>query len=246
MRVVILAAGKGKRMGDPLPKVLQKIGDKTMIEMAVGAVIDSGVTDKPVTIIVGSGTEENIKECLGEKCNYVYQAKQLGTAHAVLCTKDFLDDCEDLLVLYGDQPFLTPETLSSLKEVHDKEGSVLTMMTVELPNFFGWHKIFKDFGRIVRDDEGMIKGIVEKKDATPEQLEIKEVNPSFFCFKTDWLWENISKIGCKNAQQEYYLTDLVELAISQNKKVRTLVIKNPKEAVGVNDKEQLQLANDLL
>ena len=92
----------------------------------------------------------------------------------------------------------------------------------------------------------MIKGIVEKKDATPEQLEIKEVNPSFFCFKTDWLWENISKIGCKNAQQEYYLTDLVELAISQNKKVRTLVIKNPKEAVGVNDKEQLQLANDLL
>jgi bifunctional UDP-N-acetylglucosamine pyrophosphorylase/glucosamine-1-phosphate N-acetyltransferase len=244
MQVVILAAGKGKRMGGGLPKVLKELGGKTMIERLVDAVLESEITKKPV-IIIGYGTEV-IKKYLGVRCNYVLQTEQLGTAHAVSCAENYLEGVDDILVLYGDHPFLKPETLSELKKIHDEGKSVITMMTVSVPDFNGWHKVFYDFGRIVRDEAGKIEAIVEKKDATEEQLKITEVNPSFFCFKADWLWKNIKLIDNDNAQGEYYLTDLVKLAILQNEEVKTLVIKDPKEAVGVNTEEQLHLAETLL
>lgn len=244
MQVIILAAGKGKRMGGGLPKVLKELGGKTMIERLVDSVIDSGITKKPV-VVIGYGTEI-IKKYLGTKCNYVLQTEQLGTAHAVLCTKDYLVGIDDILVLYGDHPFLTPKTVSELAAEHKESRATLSMMTVQMPNFDGWHKAFEDWGRIVRDENGKVKEIVEKKDATEEQLKITEVNPSFFCFKTDWLWKNIKLVDCNNAQGEYYLTDLVKLAILQNEEVKTLAIKDPKEAVGVNTEEQLRLAETLL
>jgi len=244
MQVVILAAGKGKRMGGGLPKVLKELDGKTMLERLVDAVMESGITNKPV-IVIGYGTEI-IKKYLGTRCNYVLQTEQLGTAHAVSCAKDYLPGVDDILVLYGDHPLLTPKTISELATEHKQGGATLSMMTVQLPSFDGWHKAFEDWGRIVRDENGKIKEIVEKKDATNEQLKITEVNPSFFCFKTDWLWKNLKSIDCNNAQGEYYLTDLVQLAISQNEEVKTLVIRDPKEAVGVNTEEQLRLAEGLL
>lgn len=244
MQVIILAAGKGKRMGGGLPKVLKELGGRAMIERLVDSVIDSGITKKPV-VVIGYGTEI-IKKYLGIKCNYVLQTEQLGTAHAVLCTKDYLVGIDDILVLYGDHPFLTPKTVSELAAEHKQSGATLSMMTVQLPSFDGWYKAFEDWGRVVRDENGKVKEIVEKKDATDEQLKITEVNPSFFCFKTDWLWKNIKLIDCNNAQGEYYLTDLVKLAILQNEEVKTLAIKDPKEAVGVNTEEQLRLAEGLL
>lgn len=243
-QVVILAAGKGKRMGAGLPKVLREVGGKTMIERVVDAVLESGVTERPV-VVIGYGTEI-IKKYLGTKCSYVLQAEQLGTAHAVSCTKDYLKDADNIVVVNGDTPFLRPETLVNLAAVHEKNQAVLTLVTLRLPDFDGWRKIFYDFGRIVRNPSGEITAIVEKKDATPEQLQISEVNPSFFAFRANWLWENLTKIDCNNASREFYLTDLVQMAISQKLKVETLVTDNPTEAVGVNTPEQLDLAETLI
>jgi bifunctional UDP-N-acetylglucosamine pyrophosphorylase/glucosamine-1-phosphate N-acetyltransferase len=243
-QVVILAAGKGKRMGGDRPKVLYEVRGKPIIEHLVDSAIASGVTSRPM-VVIGYGTEI-IKKYLGTKCNYVLQAEQLGTAHAVFCAKDFLTGVDDVLVLYGDHPFLRPETISELEKIHKQGETVLTMMTVKLPNFDGWYRVFWDWGRIIRGEDGEVKAIVEKKDATPEELEIAEVNPALFCFKSWWLWENLSKLNCNNTQGEYYLTDLVQLAISQGKKVQTSVLANPVEAVGINNPEQLELARSLM
>lgn len=244
-QVVILAAGKGKRMGGNKPKVLCEVGEKTIIERLVESVLASGITSRPF-VIIGYGTEI-IKKYLGTKCTYVLQTEQLGTAHAVFCAKDFLErQTENILVLYGDHPFLRPETISKLEAVHKQSDVVITMMTIRLPSFEGWYKVFEDFGRIVRGKNGEIKAIIEKKDAAPEELTITEVNPSFFIFKASWLWDNLPKLDCHNAQGEYYLTDLVYLAISQGQKVETLVIDDPKEAVGINTPEQLSLAQSLV
>lgn len=244
-QVVILAAGKGKRMGGEKPKVLYEVGGKPIIEHLVDSVTASGITSRPM-VVIGYGTEI-IKKYLGTRCNYVLQAEQLGTAHAVSCAKDFLEGrAENILVLYGDHPFLTPKTISDLAMTHQGSGNVLTMMTVKLPNFDGWYKIFEDWGRIIRGKDGEVKAIVEKKDATPEELKIVEVNPSFLCFKSWWLWENLSKLDRNNAQGEYYLTDLVQLAILQNQKIQALAIFDPVEAVGINNTEQLELAESLI
>lgn len=242
-QVVILAAGKGKRMGGELPKVLHKIGEKPIIEHLVNSVIASGITPRPL-VVIGYGTEI-IKKYLGTRCNYVLQAEQLGTAHAVLCAKDFLTEFDNILVLYGDHPFLTAKTINELMSRHKSNNAIITMMTVQLPDFDGWRKIFEDWGRIIRDENGKIKAIVEKKDATTEQLTITEVNPSLFCFNAKWLWENLPKLNCNNAQGEFYLTDLIQIAIIQNKKVETLMIDNPVEAIGINTPEQLELARRL-
>lgn len=242
-QVVILAAGKGKRMGAGLPKVLREVGGKTMIERVVDSVLESGVTKRPV-VVIGYGTEI-IKKYSGTKCSYVLQAEQLGTAHAVSCTRDFVHDADNIVVVNGDTPFLRSETLVKLVAAHEKKQAVLTLATLRLPDFNEWREVFYDFGRIMRNESGEIIAIVEKKDAAPEQLQISEVNPSFFCFKSEWLWENLAKINCDNAQGEFYLTDLVKLAISENCKVETLVTDNPTEAVGVNTPEQLNLAKNL-
>ncbi|MFH2136071.1 MAG: sugar phosphate nucleotidyltransferase, partial [Patescibacteria group bacterium] len=221
-----------------------EVGGTTMIQRVVGSVLESGVTKRPV-VIIGYGTEV-IKKYLGTSCSYVLQAEQLGTAHAVSCAESYLTGVDNVVVINGDAPFLRPETLTKLVAAHEENQAVLTMVTLRLPDFSEWRETFYDFGRIVRNSGGEVAAIVEKKDATPEQLKITEVNPSFFCFRADWLWENLSKINCDNAQGEFYLTDLVHLAISENQKVETLVTDDPAEAVGVNTPEQLNLAQSLM
>jgi len=243
-QVVILAAGKGKRMGVGLPKVLREVGGKTMIQRVVESVLASGVTERPV-VVIGYGTEI-IKKYLGTSCSYVLQAEQLGTAHAVSCAESYLAGVDNVIVVNGDTPFLRPETLAKLVATHEKNQAVLTLVTLRLSDFLEWRENFYDFGRIVRDSSGKVTAIVEKKDATEEQLKITEVNPSFFCFRASWLWENLAKINCDNAQGEFYITDLVKMAISENQKVETLVTDDPTEAVGVNTPEQLGLAQSLI
>ena len=119
------------------------------------------------------------------------------------------------------------------------------MATIKLPDFDSWHKSFFDFGRIVRNKAGDITSIVEKKDATEEELNIKEVNPNYLCIQGDWLWENITKLKNSNAQAEYYLTDLIKAACDQQKTIASIQI-DPREGIGINSPEQLQLAEQLL
>ena len=243
-KIVVLAAGKGRRMGRNIPKVLIPLSGKPIIEYLVESIKQSAVCDKPV-VIVAPDNKDSIEQALNG-CDYVMQEKQLGTGHAVACTKDFLqNEANNILVLYGDMPFISGETIKKLSQTHLEEEKVLTMATVKISNLNNWAGVFRDFGRIIRGENGQIRKIVEKKDATKGELEIKEINPSYFCFQASWLWQNINGLKNNNQQKEYYLTDLVQMAIDQGEKIASIEIE-PHECLGINTPEQLQLAKKLL
>ena len=246
-KVIVLAAGKGTRMDSELPKVLVPIKGRPMISYLIEEIIKSGVCAKPI-IVVSPDNKELIKEALKDfTCDYVVQTEQLGTGHAFASAKSLIPaETENIIGLYGDHPFVKAESIRKLLEEHE---GVLTMMITKVKDFEGWHKNFYHWGRIVRNNKVLsfkkpVKAIIEFKDATDEEKKITEVNPSFFCFDNKWLWENIDKLKNKNNQQEYYLTDLVKIAFDQNHKIHTLTI-NPKEAIGVNSKEELEVAENI-
>lgn len=148
------------------------------------------------------------------------------------------------MVLYGDMPLISSKTIKKIVAVHLKDHPVITMATVKLRDFDSWRKTFVDFGRIIKDKQGKFIKIVEKKDATPKELLITEVNPSFFCFDAQWLWRNINKLKINNSQKEYYLTDLPALAIHQKKPISTVEI-DAHETLGVNTPQQYEIINQV-
>ncbi len=245
LQIVVLAAGHGKRMNNSnLPKVLVPLEGQPIIKYLLEAIKDSAVTSKPV-IVVGQKAEA-VKQALGPEYDYVLQSEQLGTGHAVACAGELLKNrVANVMVLYGDHPLITPETIKRLAESHLSSQAVITMATVKVDDFNGWRKPLYDFGRIIRDKKGAVVKIVERKDAAEINLEIKEVNPSFFCFKAGWLWDNIDKLSNNNKQQEFYLTDLVQFAFEQGYNINDIEI-NSESAAGVNSKEQLDLVENLL
>ena len=244
VQIVVLAAGIGKRMGIDVPKVLIPLKSKVLINYLLEAIKKSGVDQNPV-IVVGQKAEE-VKKELGPKYNYVFQEQQLGTGHAVMATREILENkAANILVLYGDMPLVTAETIRRLAQTQQEKKSAITMTIVKVPDFNDWRAIFYDYGRIIRDEKGNLIKNVEKRDATSEQLAITEVNPSFYCFDANWLWQNIDKIKTENVQKEYYLTDLVGLACEQGQKI-SMVDINPAEALGANTSEQLQLLAKLI
>ena len=241
IRIVILAAGQSKRMNNhEIPKVLIELNGQPIIQHLLNAVKKSEIDEHPA-IVVGRQAEE-VKQSLSNGFEYVLQEELLGTGHAVLQTKSLLKDkTENVMVLYGDHPYLTAESIKKLSDIHLSKNHIISMMTTKVPNFNDWYQFFYDFGRIIRDEQGNIKEIVEKKDATPEQLEIKEVNPAYFCFQASWLWENLAKLKNDNAQGEYYLTDLAKIAIDEGLRIDSIDIDS-KEAIGINTPEQLKIA----
>lgn len=245
VQIVVLAAGHGKRMGrEDLPKVLVPLKDKPIISHLLKSLQESGVDERPV-IVVGQKSDL-VKTTLGDAYDYIYQDKQLGTGHAVTCTKGFLiDRVKNVLVLYGDHPFVSALTIKALVADHQDRDSVITMATVKVSDFADYRSSFFDFGRIVRSDKGDLTKIIERKDAAPSELQITEVNPGYYCFKAEWLWENLSNLKNNNNQNEYYLTDLVGLAVGQGHKINTIEI-NSFEALGINTPAQLELLNTLI
>lgn len=244
LQIVILAAGIGKRMGNKnLPKVLLPFKGKPIIKHLADEVKKSRLSEQPV-IVVGQ-KKEIIKKTLGSKYTYLFQREQLGTGHAVLICKNTLKDkYKNIMVLYGDHPLLRANSIKKIARRHFKSDSPLTMAVVNLPNFRGWRKAFCNWGRIIKDKKGNIIKSIEFKDASPNQRKIKLVNPSFFCFKADWLWENIDSINNKNVQGEYYLTDLVQIVSLQKEKINSVEIE-PREALGVNTPEELKIISRL-
>lgn len=239
VKVVILAAGQGKRFGSPLPKVLAGVGGKPMVSWVLEAVLSSGVTDRPV-VVVGVGAEQ-VKAALGDGCDYVYQEKQLGTGHAVAqCQQLLMGKADIVLVLNGDMPLITAAAIRQLIATHQAQHPTMTMATVTVPNFFEWYQPFAGFGRVVRDSTGQLLRIVEAKDATPLQREIREVNPTYFCFDAPWLWTHLRQLSNANAQGEYYVVDLLGMAIAEGRPVATVPIR-PEEALGANSPEELAI-----
>lgn len=242
--VVILAAGKGVRMGSELPKVLTVLGGKPIITYLLDAVNTSGVCARP-TIVIGY-KEVLVKATLGQRYRYVQQTQQLGTGHALSMCESVLKGVGDnVLVLYGDHPFVSSETIQKLAHTHEQRGTVLTMVTTTVENFTGWQKTFDDFGRIIRDEFGHVVSDVEKKDSTAEIREIREVNIGFYCFQSHWLWDSLHALTTNNASNEYYLTDLLASAIHGGHTISTISV-DPREAFGINTPEQLVFAQELL
>ena len=245
IKIIILAAGLGKRMANKeLPKVLVELRGKPLIKHLLEVIKVSEVDLKPVIVVVQKA--DLVKAELGPDYTYIMQPEQLGTGHAVMVTKDELKNkAENIFVLYGDQPLMTANAIQKITETHLGNKAIITMGTVKINDFADWRECFYDFGRIIRDSNNKVIGIIEKKDASVEQLEIKEVNPSYFCFKANWLWNNLEKIKNSNSQSEYYLTDLIEIACQNNEQINTIEIA-PKTGIGINTEEQLKIVENLL
>lgn len=242
--VVILAAGKGKRMQSNMLKVMHELNGRPLIDHVVWAVTESGVCEKPVVVVCSE--DPAVENFLGSRAEYAIQVERLGTGHAVAIAEEKLKDRADaVVVLYGDMPFIKPESIQKLVAKHLEKGNQLTLMTATVEDFDDWRASLYDYGRIIRaGEENHIVKIVEKKDATSEELEIKELNPAFMCFDAEWLWKNLKLLKNTNAQGEYYLTDLVGLAFAEGQKLSSVMI-DPKEAVGINTKEHLEKAQQL-
>lgn len=240
--IIILAGGKGTRMKTECPKVLNKITGKSFINRVLSVAL--GICSRP-TIIVGYKGDEVVLETKN-KYHYVWQREQLGTGHAIMCAKNDLagKDIDNILVLNGDHPLVKQKTLKNIFSSHIKSGAVLSVSSIVVPDFDGDFKIFSDFGKIVRGEDGKIKSIVEIKDATEAEKQIKEINVSYYCFNAKWLWENIDKVENKNSSKEYYLTDLVKMAFADNQRIGSYVIKDPIEGIGVNTIDQLKIAEE--
>src|SRR3989344_2848141 len=243
VKIIILAAGKGKRMQGDLPKVLAEVQGKPMIKHLLESVQKSGIDDKPV-IIVGYKKEMVIRE-LGDKYHYISQEMQLGTGHAVSLAKDYLkNNTEHVMVLYGDHPFISAQTIKKINEKHLESGKKITMATVKLPNFRDWRINFVNFSRIIRDKNGKIIRDIQFKDASDEEIKVTEVNPCYFSFQADWLWKNLESLKNNNAQKEYYLTDLIKIATAEGIEIESIEIE-PYEALGANTKAELDILERL-
>lgn len=239
LEIIILAAGKGTRMSGEKPKVLTDIKGRPMITYILDEVKKA---HENMPILVLGYRAEDIKGVIGKTGRYALQDKQLGTGHAVhQAVPHLAKRTKRVMVLYGDHPLIDATLIIDLYNNHIKQdNSPITLGTVLVEDFEDWRKPFYDFGRIVRNTDGKIVKITEKKDASPLELKIREVNPSYFCFDKDWLVKNISKIGTQNAQGEYYLTDLIGIAQNQGYELNSCSIPTHK-ALGVNTPEQLEL-----
>jgi bifunctional UDP-N-acetylglucosamine pyrophosphorylase/glucosamine-1-phosphate N-acetyltransferase len=241
---VILAAGKGTRMGNTdWPKVMFKANNKPIVECLVQSIQAAGVND--IVLVVGY-LQEQVRKHFKDRVQYVEQREQKGTGHAVMMAKDLLKGkSKAVLVSYGDMPLYKIETIKKLIEKFNSpaggEKPVIAMVTVDLadPDFWA-------YGRVLRDKNREIVATVEQKDATEEQRKIKECNPSFYLFDSDWLWDNLSRIGTNNVQKEYYLPDLISIAASQGKKIVSIKAESEDEVLGVNTPEQLEKVAKIL
>lgn len=233
---VVLAAGQGSRMKSKRAKVLHKLAGLEMVRHVVRSVREAGISR--IYVVVGHQAQK-VRRVL-EDVTCVEQAEQLGTGHAVAQCRSVLADFDGpVLVTYGDTPLFTGATFQELVEYHLKEGAAATVITALVDDPTG-------YGRIVRDHEGNVQAIVEHKDASPNQLEIREINTGTYCFNSKLLFEYLTQITPDNAQAEYYLPDVLPLMLSAGHKVAGFVLRDPSECLGINDRVQLAQAEKIM
>lgn len=239
LTALILAAGQGTRMKSNLPKVLHRVCGVPMVEQVIRVVREAGF-DKCV-VITGFKEELVRKNLEGKNVSFVHQAEQLGTGHAVMqAIPEFEGDKDGyVLVICGDTPLLRSDTIRDLSEVCKKNQAAAAVLTAILDNPFG-------YGRVLRDKAGNMTSIVEQKDGTPEQLAVHEINTGTYVFKAGPLLDALKKIDNKNAQGEYYLTDVFEIMIKAGEKVIPVAADDADETMGVNSRIQLAAADRVL
>ena len=234
---VILAAGIGTRMKSKMPKVLHKVCGKPLSKWVIDASEAAGA-DK-VCAVVGHKAE-TVKEVLGDVCEFALQAEQKGTGHAVMQAIDVIKNSKgEVVILNGDTPLITAETINKAIEYHKNNGNQATVITAILDDATG-------YGRIVRDNDGSVLKIVEQKDASKEEKKINEVNSGMYVFDAQSLVYALDKITPNNAQGEYYLTDTLEILLSAGKKIGGYAISDNDEIRGINDRVQLNEAEKIM
>lgn len=237
LAVVILAAGQGTRMKSKTQKILHEVGGKPMVQHVFEAA--AAVADMPPILVVGPG-EDGVESLFGDAARTVVQPEQLGTGHAALMARPALQgSAEQVIVTYGDMPLLRASTLASMAETQRQTGAAVTMLSV-----MGEAK--SSFGRVLRDHNGRVTAIMEVAQArrqanAAELLAIRELNAGVYCFDGPWLWAEIDNLPLRQARsgQEYYLTDMVGLAVQQGRLVEALVVEDQDECLGAGTRAEL-------
>lgn len=230
LAIIILAAGQGTRLASELAKVLHPVAGRPMIEYAVMTASEISPV-KPI-VVVGHQAER-VRALIGDRAHYVEQRELRGTGHAVMQARDLAQGRADtVMVTYGDMPLMKADTLRALRAKHEQAGACMTMLTVHADDSM-------QFGRIVRDSTGKVLKIVEESEATDDELKIRELNCGFYCFAGSWLWEHLAQLTPSPTKQEYFLTDLVEMAVKENAPLATVTLSDPFEARGINTRVQL-------
>ena len=240
IRAIVPAAGKGKRLqkisGD-VPKAMFRVGDRPMLEIVLENL--SFIAPKDIYIIVGYGKEQ-VLEYFGDAYSYTEQKEQLGTGHAVMtCADAFRDFDGTVLITFGDMPLFRRDEMQKMCLQHQENGADCTLMTAENPNLKLW-------ARILRDEQGSFRAIVEGKDCTPEQAQIKELFSGVMAFSSKSLFTVLPQVGCANVQQEYYVTEVPELMVKQGMKVETYFTKDGDDLRGINTPEDLEICQKIL
>ena len=230
---IVLAAGAGTRMKSKTPKVAHRVLGRPLVRWVVEAAHAAGV-DRIIGVV--GHAREQVIPLLEQDCEIVIQPTRAGTADAVNVCKDALAGFEgSVLVLSGDCPLITADTIRALADVRERENAAVALLTMQMDNPFG-------YGRIVRDEAGAVQAIVEQKDATPEQAQITECNAGFYCFDAQFLFDALARIDCNNAQGEFYLTDVIGLAVQAGRGAIAIVAQDANECLGVNSRAQLAAA----
>ena len=236
IEAVILAAGLGTRMESELPKVLHLLGGRPLIAWTVAACQEA--TGRKPYIVVGPDAED-IRHALSVEAHFIEQVERLGTGHALLQAADQLHGKSNLvLVVNADLPLLRPESLRSLIEQQQSHPGPFTLQSAISDQSRG-------FGRVERDRNGAVVGIVEQAHATPEQLALRELNVGAYCYQADWLWDHLPKLPL-SPKGEYYLTDLVAMAVAEGKEVSVSMVEDLDEVIGINTREHLAQAEAAL
>ena len=237
---IILAAGKGTRMQSDLPKVMHEVGGRPMLHWVIDACRAAGA-DR-IVVVVGFKADL-VRASLADATDieFVEQTEQLGTGHAVDQAREAFADrgAHDVFVLCGDGPLIRTETLSTLLETHRDTAADATLATAQIEDPSG-------YGRILRDAAGDFERIVEQKDATPEQLEIGEVNPSYYCFRAGPLFDRLARTGNDNANGEYYVTDVFGIARQDGSRVAVVDAVPAEDVLSINDQEQLAIVDGII
>ncbi len=237
--VIILAAGLGKRMKSSDAKVLHLINKTPMIRYVVEQAMQ--IAKQNVILVIGHQAEK-VKKCVAEKYNVIYalQEEQLGTGHAVSCALPYVPaSAKEIVILCGDVPLLTQNTLRKLINVHLNDACDLTVLGVEAPDP-------KGYGRLLFDESNKLNAIVEEADATKAQKKIKTINAGIYCIKKEFLVNSVGKIKSENAQKEFYLTDMIGIAYAENRKAKVVIAGDYKEVIGINTLDELKVVESIL
>jgi bifunctional UDP-N-acetylglucosamine pyrophosphorylase/glucosamine-1-phosphate N-acetyltransferase len=236
VRAVILAAGQGTRMRSKTPKVLHPILGKAMAQYALEAA--RMASEAQPVMVIGHAAEE-VRQSLGQAADYVVQERQLGTGHALQQAETLLrGKAKWVLVTTADMPLLTAETLQRLIKAQQEHAGPMTMLTVLADDPRG-------FGRVIRAESGLVQCIVEEIQATPEELQIRELNASVYCFDAEWVWEALKRIPL-SPKGEYFLTDLAGIAVAEGRPVQAITAEDPSETIGINTRIHLAEAEAIM